>query len=150
VHHQVRVAKVTIRDTDEAKGFVSRQNPLRKAQLDIKEISTRRRTQIEDLIVVSYAGPIAQRCFNVRSYRHYHATADRAEAINLAGYLVGSNKELEAYLKWLWVRTEDFVERSWTQIETVARWLLDHETVTGTSIRTLVFPKYNLGPFPNQ
>jgi hypothetical protein len=146
VHHRVRVAKVTIRDTEEVKGFVSRHNLLRNAQLDIEEISTRRRIQIEHLVLVSYAGPIAQRCFNARSYRHYHATADRKEAINLASYLAGSNRELEAHLKWLWVRTEGFIERTWPQIETVAGWLLDHETVTGNSIKELVFPRYNLGP----
>jgi len=62
-------------------------------------------------------------------------------ATNLAGYLVGSDKERDAYLNWVWVHTENFIEQEWPQVEMVAKWLLEHETMTGAAIRKLVFPQ---------
>jgi hypothetical protein len=138
IHHQVRITKATIKGTVDLKGYVDHHNPLHGAHPDA-ETPRRTRSRIENLVAVCYAGPIAERRFNVRTYRHFHAQSDYERAANLAGYLVGSDKELEAYLKWLWVRTENFVEQEWwEQIQTVAELLLDRETVNGASIRELV------------
>jgi hypothetical protein len=140
VHHRIRITKATIKGAAETKGRIIHHNPLVNAHPDVGT-SAKTRPRIEHRIVVSFAGPIAQRRFNARTCRHYNAHEDYVTATNLAGYLVGSDKERDAYLNWVWVHTENFIEQEWPQVETVAKWLLEHETMTGAAIRKLVFPQ---------
>jgi hypothetical protein len=49
-----------------------------------------------------------------------------------------SDRQLQPYIRWMWVRTEDFVDLWWPQIEAVAVALLDHSTMRGREIRDVV------------
>lgn len=117
--------------------MVGHANPLRGFQLDV-ETTTRARLKMEAAVIVSLAGPIAQRRFNKRGYRHYHGADDRHKAVNLIGYFAGSNEEIKAYFKWLYVRTDGLVNRWWPLIGHLAQELLDRKNLSKREVRITI------------
>jgi hypothetical protein len=90
-------------------------------------LTGRMRLRIEEDIMVSLAGPIAQRCFRPSSVRSHHGRGDHEAAIDLLMYIVGDERELKAYWRLLMVRTENFVRLPfrWMQIEAIAKALME-------------------------
>lgn len=68
------------------------------------------RNRIERAIMIRLAGPIAQRHFMPRSWRHWHGGPDHAMAFDLAFRVNGSQRAAKAHLKWLEIRTQDLLE----------------------------------------
>lgn len=87
--------------------------------------------------MVYLAGPAAQRRHRPSSYRHFHAQSDLSNALDLALYLTGSERETRLYLRWLEERTRLLVESplNWLRIEAVANALLEHGTLRAREIR---------------
>jgi hypothetical protein len=90
------------------------------------------RLKVENRVIVALAGPVAQRTFRASSVRRHHGPSDHQGAIDLLSYFAGSSRQLEAYFKWLRVRTEDFVHSPvwWTQIDAIAAALLVHKRLS--------------------
>jgi hypothetical protein len=93
----------------------------------------------EKQTVVMFAGEAAQRGFRPRSVRRHHASADRAGAVDLMDYFVGSNEELEATLERLHVRAVHLVEEPivWRKIGAVATALLELKRLTASEVKAI-------------
>ena len=101
------------------------------------ELTAKMRLGAEKRAIVLFAGEAAQRRFRPTSVRSYHAETDRTHAVDLMSYFVASDRELDAYLKWLQIRAEDFVESpvNWKMIEAVAKALMDRKRLTGGEVK---------------
>jgi hypothetical protein len=98
-------------------------------------MTARTRLCIENEIMGFLAGGVAQRMFNKRSVRHYHSSSDHREAIDLASYVAGSGRGLQAFLHWLWVCAEDLAKVHWPMIEDLAEELLQRRKIAGKDLR---------------
>ena len=83
--------------------------------------SDRMRLHVERQAMVYFAGAEAQRKFNPRSVRHFHASSDYQNAVDLLSYFFES-QVLEAYISFLVVRTRQTVNCAsvWARIIAVA------------------------------
>ncbi len=93
----------------------------------------------EKSAVISFAGPAAQRKYRPSSMRNYHGHSDRASAIDLMNYFVGSNEELNAYLNLLRIRAEQLVANAltWKEIEAVAAALFERKHLTAQEVKDI-------------
>ena len=91
---------------------------------DIDEPDNRQRKAIQDHVVISYAGPAAEKHASGRQ-NTAGAMGDHACAIDLGKhYGHGSEKELNLWLDWLAERAANLVRTHWYFVEPVARELL--------------------------
>jgi hypothetical protein len=99
----------------------------------------RRRSRIEKNVVMILAGTAAQRKFRPSSVRRMHGSSDRNQAINLLGCLVGSDQELDAWLKLLRIRAEHLVENAfnWKVIEAVAAALMERKRLGAKDVKDI-------------
>jgi hypothetical protein len=100
---------VTIIPTRDAHGIVHYPNPSRGIQLDI-DGSDRARLLAEQVIKISYAGPLAQQRHRPRSWRRYHGASDFDLAADLGLRVCGSAKQATAFLRWLEIVTREMVQ----------------------------------------
>jgi hypothetical protein len=102
-------------------------------------LTGRMRLRIEEDIIVSLAGLVAQRCFRPSSVRSHHGRSDHEAALDLLTYIVGDERELKAYWRLLRVRTENFVRSPprWMQIEAIAKALMEKKTLGPGELRQL-------------
>lgn len=91
--------------------------------------SDRMRLQIERQVICFLAGGEAQRRFNPRSVRNYHASADYQYSVNLLSYVFYGPDELSAYVRFLQIRTRNIValKHTWVQITAIAEGLLQRK-----------------------
>lgn len=128
------VGAVSIEPEEDFHGVAISKWMLKGLHPDI-EMTDRARARIEDQILTSLAGPAAQRKFKPRSVRHVHGRSDRELAIDLASYVAGSHRQLEAFLKWMWVRAEDLVETNWSTTVDLAATLLERRKLSGRQVQ---------------
>ncbi len=95
--------------------------------------SDRNRIRAEEKVQVLLAGEIAERRDNPGSVRHYHGESDRAGAINILSYFTAEQRELEAWLKLLQIRTENLLSNPdiWRAVERLATALIERWTIPG-------------------
>lgn len=109
------------------------------------------RIRMEKTILISLAGPVAQKFFNPRSVRHYHGENDHQQAVDIAVHLNGGGEEATAYLKWLGLRTKRIVKLRWPLVEALAKEALARKTMTGKEVNeflsNLSFDGRQLPPF---
>lgn len=77
------------------------------------------RDLIERDVTVSLAGPLAEALASGR-WNHVGASRDYQHAVDLLSYLCGSDREIEAYVNLLSIRTEDTfvnVDVHWRAVE---------------------------------
>ncbi len=86
------------------------------------------------------AGPIAQRKFSPKGYRHYHGGQDHEWATDLLMHYTGSDEEVEAYINLLHVQTRQALDLPWvwTAVIAVAEALLDKGELTGRETRAII------------
>lgn len=89
-------------------------------------------------IIVSLAGPLAQRRFRPSSARGWHGKGDYRTALDLTYELQGSAELCTAYLDWLQILTKALVDSNWQHIEAVARALLDKREVSGNDVVSII------------
>jgi ATP-dependent Zn protease len=100
--------------------------------------SRRIRFNAEDRVVVKLAGIEAQRRFNPRSVRNYHGSSDFRTAIDLLCYFVGSDAELNAYVRLLRLRARQTVQQFWVDIEAVAAALMEKKRLSGPEVKAII------------
>lgn len=89
------------------------------------------RLRAEHKILCSLAGPAAETQFTGRE-NHVGAGCDHHQAVDLASYLIREQKELEAYLAYLYLKAENIlkVPEHWAMVEALAKALLEKETLS--------------------
>ena len=92
------VYRATIITTGDEAGSVTGENPLRGINLE-NDGSDRARIRAEKAILISLAGPAAQRRYKPRSWRHHHGRADFECAAEIAIRICGDAETTNAYLK---------------------------------------------------
>lgn len=92
--------------------------------------------------MICLAGPIAQRHFAPRSWRHWHGGPDYVTALDLALRINGSPKAAKAHIKWLEIRTQDLLESLWGYVDDIADDLLMRGTLSPEEIRSALLPMH--------
>jgi hypothetical protein len=94
------------------------------------------RLRIEREIVAYYAGPVMHERLTGESY----SLSDVDPAARLALAVCGSIEETNAFVAWLWERTEAFIDqpRNWAAIEALAKTLLEHRTLSARKARQII------------
>ena len=128
------VQRATVIPQDDVTGSVERENPLRGIDLSI-DGSARVAVRAEKAIMISLAGPEAERRSNPKGYRRSHCTADHDCAADLALSLCCDGEIATAYLRYLGLRTRAMIERGWPRIGALADVLLEHRALSGLQIR---------------
>jgi len=123
----------TIVPAHDANGAVKYQSPLRGLRLDV-DVTDRTRWKLEHAIIISFAGPLAQRKFKEHAWRDYHGTFDFQEIERLSLRAVGSSAQATAFTHWLEITTLEMVDNHWTKIERVAKLLHQRERLSGAEI----------------
>ena len=103
--------------------------------------SPRVQRRLENMALMTLAGPAAERRFNPRSRYHYeHHSGDRSHVTDLLNLMAGSDEERQAYFRLIEARAWNFVwdPRMWTAIEAVAAALLERKVLTGKATRAVI------------
>jgi hypothetical protein len=102
--------------------------------------SDRGRRRAEKHAVVSLAGIEAQRKFCPGSVRKYHGSVDYHNAVDIMSYYIPSDKQLEAYFKYLLVHTRELIELRHVSrlIEILADELLLKKEMSGPDVMALL------------
>lgn len=133
-----KTRQVTVKPGKDYSGLHSEMGRHYLEGLDCREITPLVRDRIERRVIVRLAGAAAQRRFNRRSYRHYHADDDHQQAVDLLFRIASSGKEVTAYCRWLGIRTENIVACHWQEIKNVADALIEQETLDGATITQVI------------
>lgn len=98
--------------------------------------SPRTRYRMERLITVCLAGPIAQRIWNKRTYRHHHGGRDHQNAVDAAFHICKSERQAKAFLKYLHICVEEFLREpyAWKRVHALANKLLQQHEMTHKEI----------------
>lgn len=138
---QLSFREVTIVPTDDTLGCISGGRVLNDFHPDWDD-SPRVKSHLERHILSRYGGPLAERRFARQQGHRWQrnlSQGDCNQALDLAGYLpMGSMKETEAYLNWLWVRVEAMLEHHWAAVEALAKELLAHRRVGYRRARQII------------
>jgi hypothetical protein len=118
-------------------GATSYEQPMAmKGELDPR--SDRSRLAAERAIMVSLAGPAAQRRFRPSSWRRAHGMLDHSRATALAAAVTDSPRQAQALLKFLGIRVDDALAAEWNKVEAVAKQLAKkHELSHGDIVAIL-------------
>jgi hypothetical protein len=94
----------------------------------------------ESHIIISFAGQVAEAKYRGKR-PHFGYEHDHRNAVDMAMRLCGgSEKTINAYLRYLHYAAEDHVNIRWNEIKSVASELLKRGTLSGNEVRELIFP----------
>ncbi len=93
---------------------------------------------LENDAVILNSGPVAQRRFKPRSWREYHGSKDRSDAVSLVGKLGGSIEHEEALHARLYQRAEALISAHWAEVEAVAAALIECGELSGNELIDLL------------
>lgn len=79
-------------------------------------------------IIGSFAGQLAEAKF-LDKHPRYGMRSDNEHAVDMAFYFCGSQEATEAFLRFCWCVSKDLVNCFWEQIESLAKALLERETL---------------------
>jgi hypothetical protein len=98
------------------------------------------RLKMERKVVVCLAGMVAQQRFKPSSVRSWHGSSDFQAAVCQISSFTASDREREAYLKLLRIRTEQTLARpgAWECVEALAAALLDRKTLSATEVTKII------------
>jgi len=130
----IRLRSVSIIPTDDTDGRVEHVNQLWGSTIDSNR-SDANRLKAERHVRVSLAGQLAQRKFDRRTVRKWHAQRDHESAVNVLGHLVQSNRELEAWLDLLSIQTEQLLKLHWQMVRGLAQELMKRNRMGGKELR---------------
>jgi ATP-dependent Zn protease len=134
---------VTIKASGNIQGHVSLSGVI-ETELDIDRsvithegIALEQRQQIENHIIMSYSGALANAYLTDNEPAYYGEAGDMAGTSSLLA-LVCEDWESESlhYGGWLLARARNLVKRHWESIEVIAKALLGNETLTVDDVRT--------------
>jgi hypothetical protein len=99
------------------------------------EDSPRAQIRKQTNAMIALAGPIAQKLYKPRSFRHYHASSDNGIVADLALNHNGSSiKAAEAWIRWLDVCVRDIVRGNWPLVTALATELVRRKTLRGDEV----------------
>jgi hypothetical protein len=101
------------------------------------DVTPKIRRDAHDLIMFSMAGICAQRLFNPRTLRSFHGSMDYRTVVDFATHLTREN-ELEPFLRWMEIRTENLIRDNWNAVEMLAAELVRHREVTGKEAHEII------------
>jgi hypothetical protein len=83
---------------------------------------------------------VAQQRFKPSSVRSWHGSSDFQAAVCQISSFTASDREREAYLKLLRIRTEQTLARpgAWECVEALAAALLDRKTLSATEVTKII------------
>jgi hypothetical protein len=101
--------------------------------------SDRNVLRAERLAQICFAGGIAQRRYCPQSVRRHHAEGDRRDAIGVMIHLA-EGKELEAWIKLLYLRTENMLANPdvWRAVQRLADALVEKKTIRGKEATEII------------
>ena len=104
------------------------------------DASPRAQRRIENMVIVSLAGPQAQRRCHPRGHWKRNAQGDWEQAVKLLGYLCGDEEEVGLYCALLDYRACSFLNEPdvWECIGVVADALLAHKELKGKQITEII------------
>jgi ATP-dependent Zn protease len=119
-------------------GHVATQNLMHNKHLDV-ETEPKNRMRMERMVIQILAGSIAEEMFNPEDFNHDNSESDYRGAVTLIEYFCGSQEEIEAYLKFLDIRTQNLLNDPyiWEQIEKLADILLEKKKLSAKEVREL-------------
>jgi hypothetical protein len=135
-----RPQSVTIVPTVDTAGHIINTNPLHGFQLEI-DSSAEARLRIESLITICFAGPIAQKRYNPRSWRRAHGQWDYEKIAELGLRVCGSAEQASAFIRWREIVACDMVRAHWPRIQLVAGQLLERENLSHTDLDAIIMPR---------
>jgi hypothetical protein len=131
---------VTIVPTRDAAGHVTHANPLHEFQLDVDD-SDEVRLHVENAITICFAGPIAQKRYNPRSWRKAHGQWDYDTIAELGLRVCGSGEQATAFIRWREIVARDMVQAHWLRIALVAGQLLERECLSQADLDAIIVPR---------
>jgi hypothetical protein len=131
---------VTIVPTLDTAGHIIHPNPLDGCQRN-PDSSDEARLRIESLITICFAGPIAQKRYNPRSWRRAHGQWDYEKVAELGLRVCGSAEQARAFIRWREIAACDMVRAHWPRIQLVAGQLLERENLSHTDLDAIIVPR---------
>lgn len=101
------------------------------------DLTPYQRMRIENQVIISLAGGIAERRYRGR-YNHQGRKSDIDNAVDIVLRLSGSAEEANAYLKWLDTRAHNAVNVRWDLIESVAQTLFASKKMTQAEVIEII------------
>ena len=97
------------------------------------------RKRVDGDVMLRYAGRIAEAYHSGKS-SEVGSYSDDQTAAHFAINVTGSGEELDAYLNWLFIRTEKLIcfETNWPLVEAVAKELLSVKKMSGRRARKII------------
>jgi hypothetical protein len=132
---------VTIVPTlDTAGHLVIHGDPLNGFQLDIDH-SDEARLRVESAITICFAGPIAQKRHNPRSWRKVHGQWDYDTIAELGLRVCGSSEQATAFIRWREIVAREMVQAQWLRIALVAGQLLERKRLSHADLEAIMVPR---------
>jgi hypothetical protein len=128
----MRVSKVTIEKVGGDLGHVIHSYKHRMSDV-VRESSPRKQAALEQVAIVAFAGPAAQRRFRLDSISDEQAEADRLVTNRMLDGLAGEHdRELrDAWYRVLEIRADRLVAKRWARIQWLATIVLQQSTIKG-------------------
>src|SRR5690242_9376332 len=132
---------VTIAPTPDTGGhLVTHGNPLHGFQLDT-DGSDEARLHVESAITICFAGPIAQKRHNPRSWRKVHGQWDYDKIAELGLRVCGSGEQATAFIRWREIVAREMVQVHWLRIALVAAQLLERKRLSHADLDAIIVPR---------
>jgi hypothetical protein len=125
---------------DTAGHIVIHANPLHGLQLDV-DGSDEARLRVESAVTICFAGPIAQKCHNPRSWRKAHGQWDYDTIAELGLRVCGSGEQATTFIRWREIVARDMVQANWLRIALVAGQLLERERLSYADLDAIIVPR---------
>jgi hypothetical protein len=101
--------------------------------------SDRMAMRAQRYIIISFAGQLAQAKFRGKHPR-WGMGSDNRNAVNMAFYMCGSEKTVDAYLRSCWSASNDLVNVRWREIKVVAKALLARNILKYEDVLEVISP----------
>jgi hypothetical protein len=128
----VTIHRVSIEPAEDSAGRVHHAPIMGRFNLE-DDVSPQVRIRGERLIRICLAGPIAQRQFNPRSWRHY-AEADYEKAADMILRLATPGEHAETYIRLLMIEARQIVDYYWDMIGALATELIKRREMSGRAV----------------
>lgn len=140
-HYRLRMPKyVTIIPDEDSLGHIFGHKFPGKFDFGETEWSGQTQLLLERRIRSIFAGPLAQKKFHPRGFRHAHAAGDYDQIADLGLRLGGDDETASAHIKLLELQTRNLLNtpQIWLFIEAVAEALLEQKKLSGKQVREVI------------
>ena len=133
-HEGISLTSASIIKSDGWDGMVHYENPFGRSNFETTR-SDANRLKAERYARATLAGYFAQRKFDRRTVRSWHAHSDRHKAADIMEYFVASDLELNAWLRLLEIQAKQILEIRWPDVRALAMQLMERKKMNGRQIR---------------